>query len=84
MRVNLVGSYYSESMAVNLLPALGQESPIWPLIQPARKMDFLLVSDSCGSELSVCLRFLYVLTSLFVADRSFLLQVWLDERDELE
>ncbi|KAJ7455607.1 FabD/lysophospholipase-like protein, partial [Mycena galericulata] len=32
--------------------SLGQESPIWPLIQPARKMDFLLVSDSCGSELS--------------------------------
>ncbi|KAJ7455625.1 FabD/lysophospholipase-like protein [Mycena galericulata] len=31
----------------------GQESPIWRLIQPARKMDFLLVSDSCGSELSV-------------------------------
>ncbi|KAJ7740555.1 FabD/lysophospholipase-like protein [Mycena metata] len=30
----------------------GQESPIWPLIQPARKMDFLLVSDSSGSELS--------------------------------
>ncbi|KAJ7757213.1 FabD/lysophospholipase-like protein [Mycena maculata] len=31
----------------------GQESPIWPLIQPARKMDFLLVSDSSGSELSL-------------------------------
>ncbi|KAJ6455489.1 FabD/lysophospholipase-like protein [Mycena sanguinolenta] len=30
----------------------GQESPIWPLIQPARKMDFLLVSDSSGVELS--------------------------------
>ncbi|KAJ7451275.1 FabD/lysophospholipase-like protein [Mycena galericulata] len=30
----------------------GQESPIWPLIQPARKMDFLLVTDSSGSELS--------------------------------
>ncbi|KAJ7039368.1 FabD/lysophospholipase-like protein [Mycena alexandri] len=30
----------------------GQESPIWPLIQPARKMDFLLVSDSSGAELS--------------------------------
>ncbi|KAJ7213299.1 acyl transferase/acyl hydrolase/lysophospholipase [Mycena haematopus] len=30
----------------------GQANPIWPLIQPVRKMDFLLVSDSCGSELS--------------------------------
>ncbi|KAJ7850193.1 FabD/lysophospholipase-like protein [Mycena olivaceomarginata] len=30
----------------------GQESPIWPLIQPVRKMDFLLVSDSSGVELS--------------------------------
>ncbi|KAJ7504751.1 FabD/lysophospholipase-like protein [Mycena galericulata] len=30
----------------------GQESPIWPLIQPARKMDFLTVFDACGSELS--------------------------------
>ncbi|KAF8175957.1 FabD/lysophospholipase-like protein [Mycena galopus ATCC 62051] len=30
----------------------GQENPIWPLIQPARKMDFLLVSDSSGAELS--------------------------------
>ncbi|KAJ7055841.1 FabD/lysophospholipase-like protein [Mycena amicta] len=30
----------------------GQETPIWPLIQPARKMDFLLVSDSSGVELS--------------------------------
>ncbi|KAJ7880570.1 FabD/lysophospholipase-like protein [Mycena olivaceomarginata] len=30
----------------------GQESPIWSLIQPVRKMDFLLVSDSSGVELS--------------------------------
>ncbi|KAF8175943.1 acyl transferase/acyl hydrolase/lysophospholipase [Mycena galopus ATCC 62051] len=30
----------------------GQETPIWPLIQPVRKMDFLLVSDSSGVELS--------------------------------
>ncbi|KAJ7746455.1 FabD/lysophospholipase-like protein [Mycena maculata] len=30
----------------------GQESPVWPLIQPARKMDFLLVTDSSGAELS--------------------------------
>ncbi|KAJ6565064.1 FabD/lysophospholipase-like protein [Mycena sp. CBHHK59/15] len=30
----------------------GQESPIWPLIQIVRKMDFLLVSDSSGVELS--------------------------------
>ncbi|KAJ7151969.1 FabD/lysophospholipase-like protein [Mycena filopes] len=30
----------------------GQETPIWPLIQPARKMDFLLVADSSGIELS--------------------------------
>ncbi|KAJ7181043.1 FabD/lysophospholipase-like protein [Mycena filopes] len=30
----------------------GQESPIWPLVQPERKMDFLLVTDSSGVELS--------------------------------
>ncbi|KAG9013268.1 hypothetical protein FRB93_000791 [Tulasnella sp. JGI-2019a] len=30
----------------------GQENPIWPLIQPVRKLDFIVVSDNCGSELS--------------------------------
>jgi hypothetical protein len=38
----------------------GQESPIWPLIQPVRKMDFLLVSDSSGVELSVVLFFAHL------------------------
>ncbi|KAL7422107.1 hypothetical protein Q5752_002750 [Cryptotrichosporon argae] len=29
-----------------------QENPIWPLLQPARKTDFIIVSDNGGTELS--------------------------------
>ncbi|KLO18926.1 FabD/lysophospholipase-like protein, partial [Schizopora paradoxa] len=31
---------------------VGQENPIVPLIQPARNLDFIIVSDGSGSELS--------------------------------
>jgi len=31
---------------------VGQENPLVPLIQPARNLDFIIVSDNCGSELS--------------------------------
>lgn len=31
---------------------VGQENPIVPLIQPARNLDFIIVSDNSGSELS--------------------------------
>ncbi|KAG8845363.1 hypothetical protein FRB96_002521 [Tulasnella sp. 330] len=30
----------------------GQENPLWPIIQPERAVDFIVVSDACGSELS--------------------------------
>lgn len=30
----------------------GQVNPIWPVIQPARNVDFIIVSDNSGTELS--------------------------------
>ncbi|KAG8845364.1 hypothetical protein FRB96_002522 [Tulasnella sp. 330] len=30
----------------------GQVNPLWPVIQPERALDFIVVSDACGSELS--------------------------------
>ena len=31
---------------------IGQENPLWPVIQPARNLDMAIVSDSGGTELS--------------------------------